>query len=256
MWNDPQRINRLSAAFFLLAGLAAAFVVMRLLTVEIFPFQQVMVHGAKHAETQQEARRLIPTLKGGFFTLDLDASQAAFEQIPWVREATVQRLWPDRLVVELREYVPAAAWNGQKVMDVQGEVFPVRPWQGLPRFHAPEGMEREVARRYAEFHAILAPAGWQIASMQVSPRQAWRINLRERPPAPGVAAGTAPGGKWPQVSLDLGREKLTERLRRFVVFYPAAVAGVGTLTQIDLRYPNGFAAQRPGGVQAPKAKTT
>ncbi len=258
MWHEPQRLNRVSAALFLLSGLAAAAVATRAMTVELFPFEQVTVLGARHSDTRQAAQRLIPQLKGGFFTLDLGGAQAAFEAIPWVGQATVRRLWPNRLLVELREHVPAAAWNGLKVMDVHGVLFAVKPWPSLPRFHAPDGMEREVARRYSEFHAILAPAGWRIASVQVSPRYAWRIALEKRPPVPGTAPASSTDKAGPQVSLDLGREKLVERLQRFVTFYPAAVASAGPLTQVDLRYPNGFAALRPDGsaVQRAKAKAT
>ncbi|MGQ9685028.1 MAG: hypothetical protein ACUVT2_01800, partial [Thiobacillaceae bacterium] len=54
----------------------------------------------------------------------------------------------------------------------------------------------------------------------------------------------AAAGPTPRVSLELGRDRHAERLKRFLTFYDAATARLGPLTQIDLRYPNGFAARR------------
>lgn len=252
MWDNPRLLNRISAVLFLVAGLAAGVVATRAITEALFPFRQVTVLGARQLETQRGAARVVRGLKGGFFTLDLEAARAGFEALPWVRQATVRRLWPNRLLVQLSEHVPAASWNGQRVLDIHGEAFPVRPWAGLPRIHAPEGSEREVARRLAEFHTILAPAGWRIEALQVSPRRAWRLALVTR-----VASADRPAGHdRVQVSLELGRERLTERVHRFALFYAAAVASVGPITQIDLRYPNGFAAQRPGVSAARKPEAS
>ena len=242
MWNDHRLLNRLSAWLLLLAVLSAGVVAVRAVTEGLFPFREVTVIGARQAETRRELSRVIHGLKGGFFTLDLDAARAAFERMPWVRQATVRRLWPNRLLVELREHVPAAAWNGQQILSVQGELFPVRPWDALPRIHAPEGMQRQVAVRLGEFQTLVTPAGWRIASLQVSPRGAWRLALE--PATPARSQFLAAAGSAPRVSLELGRDRQSERVRRFVTFYDAASARLGPLTQIDLRYPNGFAARR------------
>jgi cell division protein FtsQ len=243
MWNDHRLLNRLSAWLVLIAGLAAGVVATRALTEGLFPFREVTVIGARQAETQRAVKQVIRGLKGGFFSLDLDGARAAFEGLPWVRQATVRRLWPNRLLVELREHVPLASWNGRQTLSVEGELFPVRPWDALPRVHAPEGMQRPVALRLAEFQTLVTPAGWRIASLQVSPRGAWRLALD--PATPQRSQALAAVKPAPRVSLELGRDRHTERVKRFLVFYDAATARLGPLTQIDLRYPNGFAARLP-----------
>ena len=40
-------------------------------------------------------------IKGTFFTVDLNATKAAFEAVPWVRKAVVRREFPNRLRVVL-----------------------------------------------------------------------------------------------------------------------------------------------------------
>src|SRR5678815_984608 len=44
-----------------------------------------------------------PRLAGNFMTLDLAAVRRAFESVPWVRHAVVQRVWPNRLRVRLED---------------------------------------------------------------------------------------------------------------------------------------------------------
>lgn len=232
MWDDPDRLGQLSRWLFSLAVLVTLLVLARALTEGFFPFRQVTVLGAHQVETRQAVPEQVRQLRGGFFTLDLEEARNTLERLPWVSHATVRRMWPNRLVVELTEHIPAAAWNGQQTLDTHGRLFPVKPWASLPRIHAPEGMELEVARRLSDFHKALAPAALRLVAVQVSPRHSWRVVLDDG------------------VSLELGRERMEERVRRFVAFYPNTLRIVGPVTQIDMRYPNGFAAQRP----TPKGK--
>jgi cell division protein FtsQ len=101
----------------------------------------------------------------------------------------------------------------------------VLPWTGLPRIYAPEGMQHELARRYGEFAALVRPIDVQVEQIVVSARLSWRVRLS--------------GG----ISIELGREKLNERLARFTRFYPQAVPAVGPIQRVDMRYPNGFAGE-------------
>jgi cell division protein FtsQ len=225
MWDDHAALNRVSLALVLLSVLFAAWTLARQAVEAWLPVRAVEVRGAAHEETRKGVGPVLAGLSGGLFSVDLEAARQGLEALPWVRAATVRRQWPGTLVVELEEHVPAAAWNDLAVLDVRGEVFAVRPWSGLPRIHAPEGAEQEVAARYAEFARALGGHGLRIAGLRVDARNAWRIELDD-----GVA-------------IELGRERLDERLRRFVTFYPMVRARVAELRRIDMRYPNGFAVQ-------------
>lgn len=225
MWHNPDALNRLTRLILAATLLFTLWTAGRAALEAWFPFRQITVHGAQHAETRAALRTLAPRLAGGFFSMDLRAVHAAFEQLPWVRKADVRRLWPGRLVVHLEEHRAAASWNDRALLDVYGEVFDGAAWRGVPRFYAPEGMEREVVRRYGEFARIVAPLGMRVDQLVVTARQSWRVRLS--------------GG----VSVELGRERLEERLARFARFYPMAVAAVGPIPRVDMRYPNGFAGE-------------
>ncbi|MDD4881078.1 MAG: cell division protein FtsQ/DivIB [Gallionellaceae bacterium] len=225
MWNDPASLNRLSGLLLSATVLFALWMAGSQVVETWLPIRSVEVRGALHKQTRQAIGPVLADLSGGLFSVDLEAARQGFEALPWVRVAQIRRVWPGSLVVELEEHVPAAAWNDLAVLDVYGEVFPVSPWRQLPSFHAPEGMEREVASRYGEFVRLLGGRGWRVAGIRVDARRAWRIDLADG------------------VTIDLGRDRLDERLQRFVTFYPLVLAKVTGIRRVDMRYPNGFAVQ-------------
>ncbi len=225
MWDDPIALNRISKTLLTLTLLFVVWVAGRAILEMTFPFRQVTINGAAHPETRAGAEALVPRMNGGFFSMDLEAVQQGFLALPWVRRVDVHRVWPGRLVVSLEEHKPAAAWNDRATLNDHGELFPVEPPAHLPRIYAPDGLERLLARRYTEFSQIVTPLQLRVEQVVVSPRQSWRIRLT--------------GG----ITVELGRERINERLTRFTAAYPQAVAAIGPFQRADMRYPNGFAAQ-------------
>lgn len=225
MWDDPIALNRISRAILACTILFVLWVAGRALLEMSFPFRQVTVVGAEHADTRSRIPAQVRRMRGGFFSMDLTAVQAGFQSMPWVRRVDVHRVWPGRLVITLEEHKAAAAWNDRASLNDQGEVFPVEPAAHLPRIYAPDGMEKLLARRHAEFSRAVAPLGLRVEQVVVTARQSWRVRLT--------------GG----ITVELGRERINERLDRFARAYPQAVAAVGAFQRADMRYPNGFAAQ-------------
>ncbi|HEX8979574.1 MAG TPA: cell division protein FtsQ/DivIB [Parasulfuritortus sp.] len=239
MWDNPDALNGLTRLILAATLLFALWMVGRQAVETWFPIRHVVVTGANHLDTRQGIRPVLAGLSGSLFSIDLDVAKRRLEDLPWVRSATVRRVWPGSLAVALEEHVPAAAWNGLAVIDVHGEVFPVRPWQELPGFFAPEGMEKEVAQRYGDFAGQLAQGGWKVADIRVDARHAWQLTLSDG------------------LTIELGRERLGERLKRFVTFFPLAAGRMADIKRVDMRYPNGFAAQAEtaGGKARGKRRT-
>lgn len=182
---------------------------------------------------------------GTFFTVDLDAVRDSLEKLPWVREARVERRWPDTLVVSLAEHIPLARWNDDALVSVAGDVFVAAASARLPRLSGPEDSSDEVVGAYRRYQAALAPLGMRISELRLSPRRAWRIRLDN--------------GMW----LALGREQTDARLARFVALYPrlfgaqpAPAAPLAVPDTVDLRYPDGFAVRMPGGASLFKPSET
>lgn len=240
MWNDPAALNRLTRLILAATLLFALWTLGRAAAENLTPFWRVSVVGASHEETRVAAKEALGKLRGGFFALDLESTRQQFERLPWVRRADIRRVWPGRLAIMLEEHRAAAAWNDRALLNTHGEVFAVAAMEkylGLPRLYAPEGTERETARRYGEFVVLAKPLGMRVEQIVVTTRQSWRVRLH----------GGEQGNTGGSVVVELGRDHLSERLARFAHFYPQAVATVGPIARADMRYPNGFAAQVKGG---------
>lgn len=198
-------------------------------------------------------------VRGTFFTVDLESVRNSLEKLPWVREARVERRWPDTLVVSLVEHVPLARWNDTALVSEAGEVFVAALNQPLPRLFGPEDSSTEVVTAYRTYQAALIPLGMTIDELRLSPRRAWRMRLDNG------------------MQIALGREQANVRLVRFVALYPdlfaapvaANAAAASNAAEppveiappvhpvtVDLRYPDGFAVRMPGGASPFKPSTS
>lgn len=197
-------------------------------------------------------------VRGTFFTVDLEQVRNSLEKLPWVREARVERRWPDTLVVSLVEHEPMARWNDNALISEANDVFVAAVEQPLPRLYGPENSSAEVATAFRSYQTALAPLGMKISELHLSPRHAWRIQLHNG------------------MQIALGRDQAAARLARFVALYPtvftapasataaAQVPSDATAVQavapipvaVDLRYPDGFAVRMPNGASPFKPSAT
>jgi cell division protein FtsQ len=183
------------------------------------PFQRVAA-----VEVQQAA---LGALKGGIVSADLDRLREAVEALAWVDRARVQRLWPDRIRVEIVEQQAAARWGEDSLLNTRGELFAsgvrhVPP--ELPRLEGPAGTEEQVAQRYLAIQDRLSKLGFQVAALRLDARGAWELDL---------STG---------VTVRLGRRQVDERMDRFVQFGAPVISGrAAEVRYVDMRYSNGFA---------------
>jgi cell division protein FtsQ len=231
MWDDHRLLAQVAQLLYGLAAVgllyAALMVAIRL---PIFPLREVSVTGRVAHTTRDQVESIVrEELRGNFFTVDLEATRLAFEKLPWVRSATLRRVWPDRLEVAIEEHVALARWRDTALVNDRGEVFAAATDARLPVFAGPEGSAAEMAVQYSLFAGLLAPVGRAPARLRLSARRAWEIELDN-----GAV-------------LDLGRQDLPARLGRFITVYERTVGRLPPKAyRIDLRYPNGFALRQPG----------
>ncbi|HET9821775.1 MAG TPA: cell division protein FtsQ/DivIB [Burkholderiaceae bacterium] len=251
---DVRLMNGVAGAVFVLAlgalALAAAKWAMRSPAFTIH--RLVLEAPLARANLASVRANALPRLQGNFFSADLDAMRAAFETVPWVRRATVRRVWPDRLAVTLEEHQPAALWQGERgvdrVVNTHGEVFEANLGdvedEGLPTFAGPDGRATQMLALWRRLDAALAPLDEPVAVLRLTPRGSWRAELD--------------GG----ATLELGRgseEEIVARVERLVRTLPAVSARFGgaprALVAADLRHPDGYAL-RLAGISTPGAAPT
>lgn len=185
-----------------------------------------------------------PYLGTGFFALDLAAMRAAFEAVPWVRQAVVRRVWPDRVRVTLVEHEAVALWAGddgnERLVNTYGEVFEANVGdvedEHLPRFEGPEGSAARVLAMYRVLVPVLAPMGARIETLRVSARGSWRVALDS---GATIELGR---GQWPDEAAEV-----RARAERFVrTVDQVARHYQRRLLHADLRHADGYAVRLEG----------
>lgn len=232
MWDNPRVLNLAAGVLVGIAALAfAAAAVVLLVRSPWFPLRYIEVEHplqkTRRAEIEAAVRGHV---MGNFFAVAPADLRAALEQLPWVRRASVRRVWPDRLEVALEEHVPLARWGDNALINTYGERFQGSTAADLPRFLGPAGSEHEVAQRYARFSEALAPLGAGLESVVLTPRYAWQLRL---------SSGL-------QIMLGRDGDAAEARLRKFVAIYAGTLGRMDRKHDyVDLRYPNGFALRMP-----------
>jgi cell division protein FtsQ len=246
VWDNPRAVNAVAAALAAVALALLGFAGGRVLVeAPVFLLKTIVVGGdLDRVERHDIVNALQGRVRGTFFTVDLESVRALFEGIPWVRRAELRRRWPDCLEVRIEEQVPLARWGQRRdtqLVNADGQLFRGQSDAVLPLLAGPAGSEGEVARRYLAFRDALAPLGLEPTQVMLSSRLAWQLRLSN--------------GTTVQLGRDSDRDRVEDRLARFVAAFPQTLArSRQRVDYVDLRYPNGFAARTAeGAAEAPRS---
>jgi cell division protein FtsQ len=241
--------GRLAGIIFLSAVLFTVFiggwiVVGWMEDAQRLPLSKLVVTGERHYTRNDDIRQSILALgpPGTFMTQDVNIIQQQIERLPWIKQASVRKQWPDELKIHLVEYVPIARWNDQHMIDAQGNAFSVpaerATKQTLPMLSGPEGSEGEVLQGYRAMGDVLAKDKFTLKEAAMTARRSWQLTLNNG------------------IKLNLGRGDTMKRLSRFVELYPVLQqqeqADNKRISYVDLRYDSGAAVGwQPAPVEEP-----
>ncbi len=233
--NAESRIRAWWAPLLFLALVAVGGVVLHrwLMDPQRWPVRTVGIQdNFRHLDRRELQQALVAAVDGSFFGVDLQAVRAAALALPWVAEARVRRIWPDRLEVEITEQTPVARWNDDGLVNLRGEVFKPRKVEAAPlvHFRGPEGKAGEMLEFYRGAAPLFARRGLHIGEIRLDRRGEWRLQLD---PGPMVV---------------VGRERTAFRIRRLLEVHPVLVREQEgrPMRRIDLRYDQGFAVAWTG----------
>jgi len=231
VWNKPHTLNWIANLMFALAFimlLYASFYM--LIRTPLFPLKEVRVESQLQHVTHEQVRLIVSRyLSGNFFTVNLEKTRLAFQKLPWARNVSIKRRWPSSLEVSIEEHEALARWGTVALVNTYGEMFQAASDADLPTFYGPGETVKTMAQNYAKYQQMLQDKQLKISELILSPRGSWQL-------------ATESG-----LVIALGREKMDERLQRFMQVYDVTAQSVGgKLTYVDLRYPSGFAVRRLG----------
>lgn len=194
------------------------------------PVNKVRIENQWQRINETEVSSLLATFMGnGFFDFDVGDVKRELEQHPWVLQASVKKMWPGTLSLQLTEQVAIARWGGQQLLNQYGELFQpgvIQEDSSLPLLTGPQGSQEFVMQQYQKLNQILFPAGLRLSGLSLSKRGSWEYLLNDG------------------IQVSAGRKDVPEKTQRFVDFYQAQpLEQSSQFLSIDLRYGNGIAVK-------------
>lgn len=217
--------------FVVIALLGFAYVLLdKTQTDDVAPVTQLTLTGNMPYTQKVEIQQAVADLNlSNFFKVDVDQVQHNLEQLPWVYSVSVRKQWPNQLQVYIVDQTPIAIWNGDFLINQQGEAFqaPIeRLTHALPQFFGPEGSEQLALTSYRDLNQLLRFKQLNISELELSERFAWQLTLSNG------------------VTLKLGRENRVARVQRYMNALNTIKQTTPTAKRVDyvdLRYDTGLA---------------
>jgi len=158
--------------------------------------------------------------------LAIEEIKIALEELSWIQHASVRKIWPDRMKIQLLEQIPLAHWDKNEFLNSDGAVFSSEFLNDadLPHLQGPKGAEGLVMWQFQKLNSVVGVTGHTIGSLSLNDRGAWSFVLGD-------------------ISIRLGKEDIMERMRRFLRVYKELESDnrFMEISSIDTRYPNGVA---------------
>ena len=195
-----------------------------------WPISKVEIKGDLKYVSRDNLQNVIKHyVNTNLYLLDDRGLESELEAIPWVRNVSLQKSWPQTLIINVEEHQAVAYWGKNQLLDQYGEIFngslPEKR-KDFPVLYSPEDKGHEMGERYIQVLKWLKGVPMKVVSLTEDARGSWVIGFEDG------------------LILNVGKKEQEKRLRRFVVGYQKALKKqIGEISLVDLRYTNGFAVE-------------
>jgi len=241
-WNFYRRVFFFGAVG--IAGISTAVVAGRFLLysprVLLVKPEQIEIVGNQIVSREAVLQQFVRDRGQSVLRIPLDARRSALEEIPWVESATVQRILPNRVRIELVERTPIAFLrNGSELalIDAHGVILD-RPHSAELQFPIVTGLSEAVPREergkrmqiFQEFlkNIELVRSG---SSDHVS-----EVDLANPKDLRVIMTGIASSSDTQAVNIHFGNNDFTGKYRMIVENFAQWQASNGRIHSIDLQY--------------------
>lgn len=216
---------------------------------------QLVLSGDQKFTNEDDIRQAILSLglPNTYIAQDVDSVQEEILRLPWIKQASVRKQWPDKMMVHVVEYTPVFFWNDAYLLDKDNQVFNL-PLEhlttlSLAKLYGPEGKEQVVVSMYHTLAQLARKPennrelSLIMNSLTMDERYSWQMTAKVC--LAGMAEQFCLDNQ--SIKLVLGREKVEERFERFIRLYPEIQAQMPMnekMIAADLRYDNGIAVQK------------
>jgi cell division protein FtsQ len=195
---------------------------------ESMPIRYVRTEGIFQYLSKDEIKSsLSPYMMGNIFDVDVQAIQEVVSDLPWVKSAKVQRVWPDTIDIKVQERKAYVRWGSNSLLTENGELFTpnhVEQFKSLIFLDGPKDQEAKTLEIMKGVNTALEDQALTLREFAINSREAWTIKLNNG------------------LRILLGRSGQLLKLQRFLDAIPViGKEKMLAMDTVDLRYPNGFA---------------
>ena len=195
---------------------------------DVLPVNKIRVHGTfVNVDEAMLHRAIDGVVAGGYFNVDVEKVKSVVESLPWVSHASVRRVWPDTLSVQVIEQKPVAISAENGLINIKGESFHPKKKvniEGLPVFKGKVELNAMMIETYHLINTSLTGIEQKIVYLEVDDRHAINFTMENG------------------LTVVLGKDETDTRLNRFISIYKKLIANrLSDIAAIDLRYTNGLA---------------
>jgi len=199
-----------------------------------WPVEHVVLEGDFRWLNQSAVHKAITeNLVGDLLSIDIKKLREEIRQVPWVESAEVSRVYPDSLVVGVKEERPVAQWNDQGYISSRGEFIesPIyAELSGLPQLSSSlqsvDGAQgaRDAIEIYHLLNSAVLVSGESIHALTQDASGGWSMIWESG------------------LEVDLGRSNHLKRVRYALAAWSRLpVQERQKIGEIDARYDNGVA---------------
>ena len=227
MYNSIDSLKQTTIFIYFLIFFTFIFLFWKILSKADLPINEIMIKG-QYESIDSEQIKLIANeyLVGNFFAINLKRTQNAFKKLPWVRDVSVRRKWPDKLLVTIEEHNVIARWGNVGLINNYGEIFNAAFQDDLPIFNGDDRFAVDITKKYFEINEILSKELMQVGTITLSNRLSWEIITDN------------------QLRIILGKDNGLKKLSLFINHYQDVLFKVKKrIDYVDLRYKDGFSVK-------------
>jgi len=192
--------------------------------------EALTVEGLRYASRAKVVRVFAPDFDRSIFSVPLEERRRRLLAIDWIEDASISRVWPDRLVVRIRERKPVAfifLRSGVLLIDAQGVLLdpPAEANFSFPvlsgvREDESEPLRREQVRALLRLQDDLGPLAKDISGVNAADPNDLRMVAQVDSRA---------------IELAMGEENFGRRYRNFLNHYPDIKHTSPDVNSFDLR---------------------
>ncbi len=238
-----RRRRRLRAAAAAALAAAAVFLCWKAAAPDFLAVSSVEVRGPVETLGLQEVASAVrASVRGNMITADIAAVKRAVEEISWIKSASVRRLWPHSLYVDVVRRRAVAIFEDGRLVSDEGVLFvsndePIERLMAMPTFSGDPQYVQEAVRLLPLFEEQARRVSARVKAVNATFRGSWSVVIESaRFDAMKIELGRALTRNGPVQRLAQVLENL-DRTADMMQGYPES---------IDARYRDAFAAQLPG----------